>query len=71
MHRIIKLIYKQISILIGLQLNAEDVWKLFAAVTIHECSILFCIGSEMISGGTKRLQIIFYMMSLALITPIE
>merc|ERR1712141_752440 len=55
---------------IGLQSNNSDVWKLFAAVSIHACAILFCIGTEMIAMGTKKLQIIFYMITLALVTPL-
>ncbi len=55
---------------IGLQENVPDVWKLFAAVSIHACAILFCIGTEMIAMGTKRLQIIFYMFTLAFVTPL-
>lgn len=55
---------------IGLQLNNSDVWKLFVAISIHACAILFCIGTEMISVGTKKLQILFYMITLALVTPL-
>merc|ERR1712029_467548 len=55
---------------IGLQLNVSDVWKLFAAVSIHACAILFSIGAEMLTSGTKRLQIIFYMITLAFVTPL-
>ncbi len=29
----------------GLQNSVEDIWKLFAAVAIHECAILFCVSS--------------------------
>jgi len=31
------------SLISGLQLNETDVWKLFIAVAIHECAILFCV----------------------------
>ena len=41
----------------GLQSNNSDVWKLFAAVSIHATAILFCIGTEMIAMGTKKLQV--------------
>merc|ERR1712156_492937 len=55
---------------IGLQLNVSDVWKLFAAIAIHAVAILFSIGAEMVYSGTKRLQIIFYMITLSLVTPL-
>ncbi|KAI5693312.1 hypothetical protein M8J76_014532 [Diaphorina citri] len=34
---------------IGLEMSLTDVWTLFTAVSIHECTILFCVGLEMLS----------------------
>ena len=42
---------------LGLQENNSDVWKLFAAVIVHAVAIQFCIGTEMITMGTKKLQV--------------
>merc|ERR1711963_966179 len=53
---------------IGLQENNSDVWKLFAAVIVHAVAIQFCIGTEMITMGTKKLQIFLYMFTLASVT---
>merc|ERR1712061_367503 len=41
-----------------------------AAINTHAIAILFYIGAEMISAGTKKLQIIFYIVTLALVTPL-
>ena len=42
---------------LGLQENNSDVWKLFAAVIVHDIAIQFCIGTEMITMRTKKLQV--------------
>ena len=39
-------------------------------MTIHATAIVFCIGTEMISSGTKRLKIVIYMVVLSIVTPI-
>ncbi len=47
---------------IGLQSSSADVWYLFLAMSLHECTILFCIGIELISSNTKFLRIITYIL---------
>ena len=54
----------------GLQLRPVDVWKLFLAIAIHDTAIHFCIGMEMISGGIKRLHVVAYFVTLAVVTPV-
>ena len=55
---------------IGLEETEAGVWKLFLAVSIHATAIVFCIGTEMISSGTKKSQIVMYMVVLSIVTPI-
>jgi hypothetical protein len=57
-------------IISGLQMTSTDVWKLFAAIAIHATPILFCIGMEMTSGSTKKKHMIFYIVFVAMATPI-
>lgn len=51
-------------------MTSTDVWKLFAAIAIHATPILFCIGMEMTSGSTKKKHMIFYIVFVAMATPI-
>jgi len=37
------------------------VWTLFGAITFHMVPVHFCIGVDMMAGGTKKLHILFYM----------
>nr|CAD7427184.1 unnamed protein product [Timema monikensis] len=55
---------------IGLQPTQRDVWYLFGAVSIHACAILFCIGLELVTSGTRMLQLVLYMVILALVSPL-
>lgn len=55
---------------IGLQTSINDVWFLFAAVTVHELAIMFCIGLEMLASKIKVAIYVSYMVTLGLITPI-
>jgi zinc transporter 1/2/3 len=55
---------------IGLQGTEKDVWYLFLAVSLHECTILFCIGIELISSKTTVLRMIIYILIVSLVSPI-
>ena len=47
---------------IGLEETDTGVWKLLMAVSIHAVPIVFCVGTDMISSGLKKVkyfQIIF------------
>lgn len=55
---------------VGLQQQLQDVWYLFYAITAHKLVIAFCVGLELISGGTKTALTIVYMVIFALVTPI-
>lgn len=55
---------------IGLQPSIKDIWFLFAAVTIHELAIMFCIGLEMLASNIRICIYVAYMVTLGLITPI-
>ena len=55
---------------IGLQGTERDLWYLFLAVSLHECTILFCIGVELISSKTKVLRMIMYLLVVSLVNPI-
>jgi zinc transporter 1/2/3 len=55
---------------IGLQSTLKDIWFLFAAVTVHELAIMFCIGMEMLASHIRVGIYIAYMVTLGLITPI-
>jgi zinc transporter 1/2/3 len=55
---------------IGLQSTEQNVWLFFLAVSLHECTILFCIGVELISSKTKVLRMITYILVVSLVCPI-
>lgn len=55
---------------IGLQPTPRDVWYLFTAVSIHACAILFCMGLELVTSGTRLVHAIVYMVTLAVVSPI-
>lgn len=55
---------------IGLQGTSADVWYLFLAVSLHECTILFCIGVELISSKTKVFRMIIYILVVSLVSPV-
>ena len=53
-----------------MQLEVQDVWKLFLAVALHDVPVHFCVGMEMFNGGIKKLHIIIYFLILGIITPV-
>ena len=55
---------------IGLEETDAGVWKLLLAVSIHAVPIVFCMGTDMISSGVKKMRIIVYMIILSINTPI-
>jgi zinc transporter ZupT len=55
---------------IGLQSTEMDVWYLFLAVSLHECTILFCIGVELISSKTKVFRMVLYILVVSLVSPV-
>lgn len=54
---------------IGLATSVEDVWYLFLAVTVHECTILLCIGIEMVASCPSASTVIIYIVIFALVSP--
>ena len=55
---------------IGVQQTQRDVWYLFTAVSIHACAILFCIGLELVTSGVRVFNLILYIVTLALVSPL-
>ena len=55
---------------IGLEESDSGVWKLLMAIAIHAVPIVFCVGTDMISSGVKKIKIVIYMIVLSLNTPI-
>jgi len=55
---------------IGLQPKTRDVWFLFAAVTVHELAIMFCVGLEMLTSKVRVGIYIIYMVTLGFVTPL-
>lgn len=55
---------------IGLQHTQRDVWYLFTAVSIHACAILFCVGLELVTSGIRLLNLVLYIVILALVSPL-
>uniref|UniRef100_A0A8D8SAC9 Zinc transporter ZIP3 n=1 Tax=Cacopsylla melanoneura TaxID=428564 RepID=A0A8D8SAC9_9HEMI len=54
---------------IGLEQSLSDVWTLFTAVSIHECTILFCVGLEMLITRHTLVSIVTHIVTLALVSP--
>ena len=46
------------------------VWKLLMAIAIHAVPIVFCVGTDMISSGVKKIKIVIYMIVLSVNTPL-
>ena len=40
------------------------------AIAIHAVPIVFCVGTDMISSGVKKIKIVIYMIVLSINTPI-
>jgi len=55
---------------IGIQQTQRDVWYLFTAVSIHACAILFCIGLELVTSGVRVINLMLYIVTLALVSPL-
>ncbi|KAA0200465.1 hypothetical protein HAZT_HAZT009974 [Hyalella azteca] len=55
---------------VGLQQNVADVWYLFYAIAAHKYVIAFCVGLELVSGGTKLVLTVVYMITFAMVTPL-
>jgi len=55
---------------IGLEEDNSGVWKLTLAIAIHAVPIVFCVGTDLISAGMKKLKIVIYIIVLSLNTPI-
>jgi zinc transporter 1/2/3 len=55
---------------IGLQQTQRDVWYLFSAVSIHACAILFCVGLELVTSGIRLLNLVLYIVTLSLVSPL-
>lgn len=55
---------------IGIQQTQRDVWFLFTAVSVHACAILFCIGLELVTSGVRVINLMLYIVTLALVSPL-
>lgn len=55
---------------IGLQPTTRDVWYLFTAVSIHASAILFCVGMELVMSSMRLLNMVAYIVLLALVSPL-
>lgn len=54
---------------IGLEENMDDMGFLFLAVSIHECTILFCIGIKLVTSCSSLTNIILNIIVLTLVSP--
>ncbi|XP_050422252.1 zinc transporter ZIP3-like [Adelges cooleyi] len=54
---------------IGLEENMDDMSFLFLAVSIHECTILFCIGMKLATSCSSLTNITLNIIVLALVSP--
>ena len=54
---------------IGLEESESGVWKLLMAVSIHAAPIVFCVSTDMISSGVKKLKVLIFMIILSINTP--
>jgi zinc transporter 1/2/3 len=57
------------GLIIGLEQNMEDMGFLFLAVSIHECTILFCIGIKLVTSCSSLTNIILNIIVLTLVSP--
>jgi len=55
---------------IGLDETQSGVWLLTGAISLHAVPIVFCIGTDMLTSGVKKMKLIVYMIILSLNTPI-
>lgn len=54
---------------IGLEQNMHDMGFLFLAVSIHECTILFCIGIKLVISCSSLTNIVLNIIVLTLVSP--
>lgn len=54
---------------IGLALDPDSVWYLFFAVSVHECTILLCVGIELVTSCPSVIAVVVYMTFYALVSP--
>lgn len=54
---------------IGLEDDMDDMSFLFLAVSIHECTILFCIGMKLVSSCSSLTNITLNIIVLTLVSP--
>ena len=57
------------GIAIGLEESEAGVLKLLMAVSIHAAPIVFCVSTNMISSGIKKLKVFIFMIILSINTP--
>nr|XP_045620593.1 zinc transporter ZIP3-like isoform X2 [Procambarus clarkii] len=55
---------------VGLQENDTDVWYLLLAICAHKFVIAFCVGLELLAGGTSAGLMVVYMVVFALVSPL-
>lgn len=57
------------GVALGLATSLQDLWYLFLAVMAHECTILLCVGIELVANCSSTSTIVKYMAVLALVSP--
>ncbi|KAG0717926.1 Zinc transporter ZIP1 [Chionoecetes opilio] len=55
---------------VGLQERSVDVWYLLGAISAHKFVIAFCMGLELLAGGTSAGLMVIYMVVFALVSPL-
>jgi len=55
---------------VGLQEVSRDVWFLLFAMCAHKLVLSFCIGVELLTGGTRRGMVILYVAVFAIVSPL-
>lgn len=54
---------------IGLEKDMDNMGFLFLAVSIHECTILFCIGIKLVTSCSSLINIVLNIIVLTLVSP--
>lgn len=57
------------GLIIGLQEDTQNMSYLFIAVSIHECTILFCIGIKLVTSCSSLTNIVLNIIVLTLVSP--
>lgn len=55
---------------IGLEERVDNMWYLFIAVATHKLVIAFCIGLELAWSNTRRIVLVMYVATFAVVTPV-